>query len=68
MAKQPHWSVPVTFKVHGGRGEDAQQNIETLVQRLMKEADPEVGLVLGTVHRPARVRGAIADSCERCKS
>jgi len=66
MAKEKHWEVPTTFKVHGGRGEDAHHLVEQLVQRLMAEADKKAGLVLVRVHRPSRLRGP-SDTCELCK-
>ena len=68
MTKQPHWAVPATFKVHGGRGEEAHHLVERLVQQLLKEADESAGLVLITVHRPKRLRGGLADTCELCKT
>jgi len=67
MAKQKHWAVPVTFKVHSERGGDAQQFIEGLVQRFTDEAVGNAELVMSRVHRPARMRGP-ADTCEKCKA
>jgi hypothetical protein len=67
MAKQKHWAVPVTFKVHSERGGDAQQFIEELVQRLPNKAGESAELVMSRVHRPARMRGP-ADTCEKCKA
>ena len=67
MAKQKHWEVPTTFKVHGGRGEEAHHLVEGLVERLLKEADESGGLVNVTVHRPRQLRGP-ADTCARCKT
>lgn len=65
MAKQKHWGVPATFKVHGERAADAQQLVEGLVQQLLSQSD-RAGLVLITVHRPLRMRGP-ADTCAECK-
>jgi hypothetical protein len=66
MAKAKHWEIPVTFKVHGGTGEDAHHLVEQLVQRAMSDADKKAGLVLVRVHRPARLRGP-SDTCVLCK-
>ena len=67
MAKQKHWAIPVTFKVHSERGADAQQFIEELVQRLTDKSGVNAELVMTRVHRPARMRGP-ADTCEKCKA
>jgi hypothetical protein len=66
MAKQKHWSVPTTFKVHAEKGEDAHVLIEELVQRLLNKASDSAGVTMITVHRPARLRGP-ADTCAKCK-
>ncbi len=66
MAKQKHWAVPTTFKVHGERAGDAQKLVERLVERLVDEAESG-GLVVVTVHRPTRMRGP-ADTCAECKA
>ena len=66
MAKQKHWAVPVTFKVHAERAGDGQQLIEELVQRLVTRSSENAGLVMIRVHRPERMRGP-ADTCEKCK-
>jgi hypothetical protein len=65
MAKQKHWAVPVTFKVHTERAGEAQELIEELVQKLATKASESAGLVMIRVHRPERMRGP-ADTCEKC--
>lgn len=67
MAKQKHWAVPVTFKVHAERAGDAQQLIEALVQRLTNQSTESAELLMTRVHRPERMRGP-ADTCEKCKT
>jgi hypothetical protein len=66
MAKEKHWEVPTTFKVHGGSGEDAHHLVEQMVQRMLTEADKKAGLVMIRVHRPSRLRGP-SDACALCK-
>jgi len=67
MAKQKHWAVPVTFKVHAERGGDAQHLIEELAQRLTNKSSEGAGVVMIRVHRPERMRGP-SDTCEKCKA
>jgi hypothetical protein len=67
MAKQKHWAVATTFKVHAEKAGDAQQLIEELVQRLVTKSSESAGLVMIRVHRPERMRGP-ADTCETCKA
>jgi hypothetical protein len=67
MAKQKHWAVAATFKVHAERAGDAQQLIEELVQRLLTKSTESAGLVMIRVHRPERMRGQ-ADICAKCKT
>jgi hypothetical protein len=67
MAKQKHWKVPTSFKVHGERAGDAHQLVEGLVQQLLKQSGESAGLLLITVHRPERLRGP-ADTCATCKT
>ena len=66
MAKQKHWAVPTTFKVHAEKGEDAHRLIEELVQRLLNKSGDSAGVTMITVHRPERLRGP-ADTCAKCK-
>jgi hypothetical protein len=67
MAKQKHWAVPVTFKVHSERAGEAQALIEDLVQKLTNKSSGSADLVMTRVHRPERMRGP-ADTCEKCKA
>jgi hypothetical protein len=67
MAKQKHWAVPVTFKVHSERAGEAQHLIEELVQKLSNKSSDDAELVMTRVHRPERMRGP-ADTCEKCKA
>ena len=66
MAAPKHWEVPTTFKVHGGKGEDAQRLVQGMEERMLTEADPSAGLVMVRVHRPGRLRGP-SDKCALCK-
>jgi hypothetical protein len=66
MAKQKHWSVPTSFKVHAERAGEAQQLVEELVQGLLTKTGKSAGLVMIRVHRPERLR-AQADTCEACR-
>jgi hypothetical protein len=66
MAKQKHWSVPTTFKVHAERGEDANQLVKDLVERLLNKSGDSAGVTMITVHRPERLRGP-SDTCAKCK-
>jgi hypothetical protein len=67
MAKQKHWAVPVTFKLHAERAGEAQALIEDLVQRLGKKSSEGAELLMSRVHRPERMRGP-ADTCDKCKA
>ena len=67
MAKQKHWAVPVTFKVHSERAGEAQELVEGLVQRLTNKSSEGAELVMTRVHRPERMRGP-ADTCEKCRA
>jgi hypothetical protein len=67
MAKQKHWMVPTSVKVHAERGEDAHQLVKDLVERLLNKSGESAGVTMITVHRPERLRGP-ADTCVKCKS
>ena len=67
MAKEKHWAVATTFKVHMERAGDAQKLVEELVQKLATKASENAGLVMIRVHRPERMRGP-ADTCDKCKA
>lgn len=67
MAKQKHWKVSTSFKVHAERAGDAQNLIEELVQGLLNKSGESAGLLMIRVHRPERLRGP-ADTCATCKT
>ena len=67
MAKQKHWKVPTTFKVHAERAGDAQELIEELVQGLLSKSGESGALVMIRVHTPEPLRGP-ADTCAKCKA
>jgi hypothetical protein len=67
MAKQKHWGVQASFKVHAERAADAQQLVDDLVQDLPNKTGEGAEVVMVRVHRPERLRGP-SDTCAKCKT